>query len=199
MPSPVDPTRYREVKDKLNVAFRNLRKLNYIARQNHLCCGSCASYSCFGDARTRDEKGKPVRGAVYYHRQSNDDLVGARDLYIGYGAYEDTEGNSVVDDRVVGRTVSEVLRTAGLTIEWDGSPDTCVKVIFYPEFDEEKVKVVSQVAAGEMDNSRYHDRNTPPIRKKAIQMCIREELIEWDSETQSYVVTDGGQALLAAA
>lgn len=198
MANPTDPTRYREVKDKLTVAFRALRKEGMIARQNYLCCGTCASAGCYQEARKRDEAGKVVTGAVYYHRQNNESLENSRDLYIAYDEYEPTGGPAHLTTAEVGRKLAAALKDAGLTVEWDGSPDLCVKVVFYPGLPEEKVTVLREIEDGSFTvpyRSRWNDN---VLRVRAFDLVLREGLVSRDTDG-NYVLTDKGRAFLEVA
>jgi hypothetical protein len=93
------------LKDKLNAAFRDLRKAGYFARQNFACCQSC------GCAEVPDDKAETY---VFYHRQDAEHLEKDRGTYLAYA------GN--------GRFICETFGKQGLAVEWDGSTNTRIWV-----------------------------------------------------------------------
>lgn len=91
----------KEFKEKINKAFRILRKKGYIAKQNFLCCQGCASAE-LASKYSPDELNK----VVYYHSQDNENLIYDREFYICWAG----EGKEIV----------EVFKECGLNPEWDG-------------------------------------------------------------------------------
>lgn len=94
-----------DIKTLLTVAFRELRKLGYFARQNFLCCQTCAW------ADVPDDK---ANKAVFYHRQDADDLEKRGRCYLAWSG----DGNEIVS----------VLQKHGLKTEWDGKETTRILV-----------------------------------------------------------------------
>ena len=89
----------------LSKAFRALRKEGYVAKQNFMCCQSCAwAELSEGEA----EK------AVFYHNQDYQDLKRGDDLYLAWSG----DGN----------LIAETLIKNGMTISWDGTADTRIIV-----------------------------------------------------------------------
>jgi hypothetical protein len=119
-------------RQRLDSAFRALRKLGYIARRNFSCCGGCASYE-LGTMLDEDES---KIGAVYYHQQDAEHLQrGAESVYLGYGGRSKVDGEEVSDrlqdvvGRMVGRDIVATLHAYGLSSEWDGEVSTRIKVL----------------------------------------------------------------------
>lgn len=109
-------------KDRLNGMFRELRRQRIVARQNFMCCGSCASAELASMVRERD-----ARGAVYYHRQEGERLrAGAERVYLAYGA---GDGASESEDRVIGLEIVHAAQRNGLAVDWDGDVTKCVVVL----------------------------------------------------------------------
>ena len=98
MSNPIDKSRITE-------AFKELRKLGYFARQNFLCCQSCAW------SEVPNEKSEKV---VFYHNQDNDNLKSEGKCHLAWSG----DGNEIVS----------VLNKHGVKTEWDGSSNTRIKI-----------------------------------------------------------------------
>lgn len=111
-------TEYQDIKKKLTVAFRNLRKAGYFARQNFWCCQSCA---CAAIPTQHEEK------YIFYHRQDNDYLKEKGECYLAWGG----DGEEIV----------QILRDAGVYVEWDGNSNTRILVMgFWAHIKRENAK-----------------------------------------------------------
>lgn len=95
------------LKEKLTKAFRALRKVGYIARQNFWCCQSCALSALNA---LPDECVK----YVFYHKQDADNLRDNGACYLAWGG----DGEQIVS----------ILKEAGIAVEWDGNSATRIKV-----------------------------------------------------------------------
>ena len=89
---------FSDGKSKITEAFKELRKLGYFARQNFLCCQTCAWHG------VPDEKGER---AVFYHNQDNESLKSDGKCHLAWS------GN--------GTEIVSVLNKHGVKTEWDGS------------------------------------------------------------------------------
>ena len=98
MSNPID-------KSRITKAFSELRKLGYFARQNFLCCQSCAW------AEVPENKSEKV---VFYHNQDNDNLKSEGKCHLAWSG----DGNEIVS----------VLNKHGVKTEWDGSSNTRIKI-----------------------------------------------------------------------
>ena len=117
-------------KGQLNMAFKLMREKNLIARQNFLCCGSCAGSAITTLAEQRIEKGKQIDGCCFYHGQANDDYENGNDFYIQYGNMDSNKiGEIGKPTKEVGDIVVECLKAARIGFEWDGSPDTAILIL----------------------------------------------------------------------
>lgn len=92
--------------DNLTNAFKALRKAGYFARQNFWCCQSC------GWAAVPEGKGDKV---VFYHNQDNARKVDGESFHLAWSG----DGGEIV----------RILEENGVKVEWDGSPDTRIKVL----------------------------------------------------------------------
>lgn len=97
---------YGDAKERIGKAFRALRKLGYVARQNYLCCGSCAAYQIGLDLEKKGV-GEADRKAVYFCRQSEATLKETGGVWINWS------GN--------GHEIAGVLVAHGLHVEWNGT------------------------------------------------------------------------------
>lgn len=112
-----------EGKDQLNELFKLLRKRKLIARQNHLCCGGCASASIGHDLDQPRNQDK--RGGVYYHSQDAACLPDGY-VYLGYGARpEDPDEKG----QEIGMEIMKAAYEVGLPILWNGSSNQRIQVI----------------------------------------------------------------------
>ena len=89
----------------LSKAFRALRKEGYTAKQNFMCCQSCA---------WAELSEKEAEKAVFYHNQDYRDLKRGDDLYLAWSG----DGN----------LIAETLIKNGMTISWDGTANTRIIV-----------------------------------------------------------------------
>lgn len=124
-------------KEKLNQAFKTLRKAKVVARQNFRCCQSCAGYETATDVEKMLDAGKTVLGWVFYHRQDHDHAFTESrwnrnpkgELYLAFtgGSTNKYEKNGL-STAEIGRMVVVALETVGLTYEWDGTAETRILV-----------------------------------------------------------------------
>ena len=94
-------------KTNLSKAFAELRKNGYFAKQNFLCCQSCV-WAELTDAGVNEN-------AVFYHNQDHQDFKKGDDLYLAWSG----DGNYI----------AETLISFGMQINWDGTPNTKIKII----------------------------------------------------------------------
>src|SRR5690349_8870266 len=124
-------------KEKLNIAFKALRRANIVARQNFRCCQSCAGSEIATDVEKMLDNGKKVVGWVFYHRQDYDHAFTSSrwnrnpsgNLYLAFtgGSTEKYDKNGLSTEEI-GRIVAVILHSVGLVFEWDGSADTRILV-----------------------------------------------------------------------
>lgn len=125
---------YAQTRAKVLLAFKDLRKEGIIARANHMCCMTCASY----DLGERLEKDTKKIGAAYWHRQDewpHDELtkLGCRKdendgtLMIRYFGSKDTDD----DAREIGDKIVAALTKHGVKVKWDRDPNVTIQVVFW--------------------------------------------------------------------
>ncbi len=122
-----------ENKERLNQAFKLLRKTGLIARQSFGCCGSCGSYEIATKMEELLDAGKPALGYVFYNKQSADAFNGNRPdgrLYLSYadGTTNKYPNNIPKTGEEIGKMVVVALKLSGLAFEWDGSTDHAILV-----------------------------------------------------------------------
>jgi hypothetical protein len=114
---------------KLNQAFRELRVMGYIARQGYKCCSSCAGYALTETAVAQVEKGRTVRGAVFYHKQDRERFLNDGPLHIRFSNLDSTQNGLIGINTVeIGKEVVEVFKKHGIQTRWDGSPNSTITV-----------------------------------------------------------------------
>ena len=123
-------------KERLSAAFKAIRKRGFIAKQNFLCCGGCASGQIYSDFcklhNSNNKKAEATIGFVFYHRQNTSDLMNNRckGFHLAYGSLE-------IQDKVItkismkeaGVIVTEELSKQGIKFEWNGDPDKKIMVL----------------------------------------------------------------------
>ncbi len=113
-------------KIRLNNAFKEMRKKGLVARQNYLCCQTCAGYGITTDTAKRIKEGKvkkeDVKGCVFYHHQDTEGLRKHHSLYLAYGPMDSEESGLIgLEETQVGAIVCECLKNNELEYEWNGS------------------------------------------------------------------------------
>ena len=103
-----------EFKMKLTDAFKDLRKQGFFARQNFLCCQSCAWAEAPAD--------KPV---VFYHAQDAASLREAEGKRGTSRFKQDDVGVYLAfgHDALAGQKIVDALKRAGVDYTWDGTED----------------------------------------------------------------------------
>jgi hypothetical protein len=91
----------------LTIAFKALRRKGYFAKQNFLCCQSCA-WAEIAEMGYDDK-------AVFYHAQDYDNYKDGQDFFLAW----DGDGNEIV----------ETLNKYGVQTEWNGNDVKRIKVI----------------------------------------------------------------------
>ena len=95
-------------KEKVNMAFKLLRKAGYFAKQNFWCCQSCA-WSNIPEG---------IDKVVFYHNQDNDSWENKelkKDLYLAWSGS--------------GQEIVSILSSVGLNLDWNGSEDKRIRIL----------------------------------------------------------------------
>lgn len=117
-------------KEKLNEAFRLMRRAGLIARQNFKCCSNCAGYAIAEQVSAMPEhRRKEVLGTVFYHRQDAEMLVKTGETYLAFGPIGTAaHGEIGFSAETIGIRACAILKEVGLEYEWDGSEQTRILV-----------------------------------------------------------------------
>ena len=119
-----------EVRSNILKAFAELRKEGYLARANHLCCQNCAGYDLTEKAGKLVEKGKEVKGCVFWHSQDEDDWKSRGSMYLAFGDMNSTKHGKIgLSSKEVGENVVKKLKKFKVPFEWDGSSRTRIRVM----------------------------------------------------------------------
>ena len=116
----LDPT-----KEKINQAFKSLRKQGLLARQSFMCCSNCAINAC---QNIIDKDPDKYKGIVYYHKQDLDSYKRTGWVYLRFGYYNPKDRSTENQVEHIGHTVKEACEQAGLTVQWNGDPEIAIKV-----------------------------------------------------------------------
>lgn len=123
-----------EFKTRLTTAFKAMRAVGLIARQNYLCCQSCAGYDVAERLTAMPAaKRAKVIGCAFYTRQDWDGVNQRhfKGLYVAYGPVEtQAHGEVGLPTEAVGHLVHRCLEDAGLPVDWDGRPESRIFVRF---------------------------------------------------------------------
>jgi hypothetical protein len=116
--------RSRTDSERLTRAFRALDESGIIAREDHTCCAACATDSLRQEVLVHQEapEGPSIRGYAFYHEQDTRAAVRDGALMVGFGATHEIRRAAVAEE------VAETLRAHGLTVTWNGDPDTRLEV-----------------------------------------------------------------------
>jgi len=117
------------MRDRLIKVFRELRKEGFLARANFMCCRNCAGSELACRAEELYEKGKKVKGAVFWTRQDEENLRNNGRMYISYGPCITRKYGLIgLPTEVVGRKLCEKLSAYNVPYQWDGNPNVRVLV-----------------------------------------------------------------------
>ncbi len=112
--------------DHLDTAFDSLNRIGIIALHNAGVTQS-DGLSDVGEAlRERGRSG--ITGYCFYHWQDIERAVQGLGLWLAFGDLDDNK-TAKVD---IGKVIKEMLERNALTVEWDGNPDTRLRI---PVFD----------------------------------------------------------------
>lgn len=121
--------------DKLNKAFREMRKRGLLAYQSFMCCTTCGGAEIANKISKLLEDGKrtkeSITGCCFYHKQATERRDRGDSFMLQYGPV----GVSGIEDDVglptedVGKIVCECLKEAEVEYRWDGDPNRCVEVV----------------------------------------------------------------------
>jgi hypothetical protein len=115
-----------EMRRRVQMSFKELRRMGFIAKSNFACCMSCAVAELqeIGNEKRRNK-------AVYWHRQDEEAFRESGLLCIRYCYIpaKSIEGDTSCVEHHIGEQVEMALRKAGLEIQWDGNPGKVIEVV----------------------------------------------------------------------
>lgn len=119
-------------KEKVNNAFRELRKLGYTAKQNFMCCSSCAWYELGGTALAgvRNEALPPPEKVVFYNKQANASAWFTREYWS-----EKNRRTFMLQSHLWlqwagnGQEIVAALQRQGLNVEWNGTEEQGICIV----------------------------------------------------------------------
>lgn len=115
--------------DRVQLAFKALRKMGYLTRANTACCGGCLTAEVATDVEKRtggedlDLLPAEQKAWVGWNRQSNsalDDRTLVGHLHLAWGGPDGVE-------------VAGLMAHAGLRVEWDGSGSKTILLVPRPD------------------------------------------------------------------
>jgi len=110
-------------KTALTNAFKMMRKMGIVARQNFLCCQSCGCAAIDDIVEKKRKAKQPVPlGYCFYHAQDADTLRYSGYVYLAFGAIDDNG-----DSTGVGNIIVMCLKQCGVRCKWDGNCYTRIK------------------------------------------------------------------------
>jgi hypothetical protein len=107
--------------DRLDRAFAALEQSHVIARQDFTCCQSCGHAEIWDEVGDEDDV---WRGYVFFHSQDTDRAIDGGGLYLGYGSATGEQAATTA----IGDDVVAALRAVGLSVTWDGSLNSRIRV-----------------------------------------------------------------------
>lgn len=121
-------------KQKLNAAFRALRKLGLIARQNFSCCRGCAESEIATKLGKQIDAGKidhaQVKGGVFYSRDEAERRDNGWAFNISFWPIDVTGHGDVGGTREeIGGVVVDTLLRFGIKTEWNGDGYELILVV----------------------------------------------------------------------
>jgi class 3 adenylate cyclase len=104
--------------DRLDAAFAELNAAGIIALHN---AGYTMSDGHEDVGKELHQRGRPgIRGYCFYHAQDLERAVAGDGLMLAFGDLDAEDDQKVV----IGREVQQALERAGLSVEWNGKPNT---------------------------------------------------------------------------
>jgi hypothetical protein len=114
-----------DVRHRAHVAFGELRKVGFIVKTNFSCCMTCAVAE-LGEIAEKQRRNR----AAYWHRQDEEHFRKGGTLHVrfSYLPPANLKGETNGIETQIGEQVADVLRKAGLAVEWNGDPGRTIEV-----------------------------------------------------------------------
>ena len=121
----LSPEQVAAVRRRVQLAFGELRKVGFLTKTNFSCCMNCAVAELgeIADKRRRNR-------AVYWHQQDETHFKKGGSLYIRfcYLPPKGIEGDTTRVETEIGEQVVAALGKVGLELDWNGNPNTTIRV-----------------------------------------------------------------------
>ena len=106
-----------------------MRMKGFIARQNFSCCSNCGGGEITTLAEQQVDKGKDVKGCVFFHRQDSQGWRDGDTLMLRYGQMDSVRHGPIgLPDEEVGNQLAALLTEENVPFLWDGNPRICIEV-----------------------------------------------------------------------
>lgn len=100
-------------KRAFNVAFRELRKQGFIARQNYQCCQTCGWAALDCDYNVGDDD-----NVVFFHRQDADSFLNGNLKSVLFMSWQGD-----------GDAIKRVFESHGFSVEWNGAESERIGIL----------------------------------------------------------------------
>ena len=107
-----------EAYDKVKVVFKELRKKDFIARMNYMCCSTCASYNI----ESALNKNLNKKYGAFFHRQTTEHYNESGLLYIYF--FGDTD----LFTETAGSIITNELSKVDAIYSWNGKFGSAISV-----------------------------------------------------------------------
>ena len=114
------------IRQKLKVAFQQLRGEGIYARANFWCCSNCGSSAMWNMWTDNPKFQKKYYGYVFWHQQNEDNFGEGQDIWLGYSSFEEDNDTR---DREVAEHVMSVLIHLGIPVKWSGSTSEKIQIL----------------------------------------------------------------------
>ncbi len=114
-----------EMNNKLNLAFKQMKKEKIYAVRDLECCQTCGGAEIVGRA-TDDGNPKGFIGYCFYHAQDAEMLDKTGEVYLAYGTLIDCmidKASKWLENQlsvITAKKIVEILQANGLEVVWDG-------------------------------------------------------------------------------
>lgn len=133
----------RTTNDCIDAAFAALNQAGIVALQNAGWTMSTGWEDCWAEherikeaagseAAGSETAGGAPRGAVFYHTQDLERGVEGQGLFLAFGAFHERDDGDPAANAQIAAEVCAVLRQHGVEAEWDGEPQTRIRIPPFP-------------------------------------------------------------------
>ncbi len=106
--------------DKLERAFKALRRSKLFASMDYTCCSTCGHSEMCAEWQEDDDE----KGYVFFHEQNTDSMIATGCLYLHFGSFSRSPQRKIA----IGKKIVRALKRQGLTVKWSQRPDESIEV-----------------------------------------------------------------------